>query len=336
MNDDLDELFNEKNLNKAIKKGKLKSTIRTVIISLVVTIIVITIGSYFNTKISIKMSEQEFKDNQEFIKLTVPNGYISQSTDNIGFLGGKGTYRVSKTVGYKSVVVAERQSIFGYSLSSPILKFLGYSPNFPLTRGAGGYSGPNMQDGWSVNYSENGYRSMMFFHPEISYKGYRDDLSNLDKISDDMLIELAISFNKPYKDYEIQSFLGDKVNISWYWLDAFTNEDMKAHRQLAKISDVNCAYIPEYNAIGINVNPQHFQTGYTELMELLKNTKLERYKVMYKDMMANGFKDYKVYKDYSDVPVLGAIVYGTKSELKVLIGNPAIKASSFGVIISKY
>ena len=44
----------------------------------------------------------------------------------------------------------------------------------------------------------------------------------------------------------------------------------------------------------------------------------------------------KGYKNYYDVPVLGAIVYGTKSELKVLIGNPAIKASSFGIIISKY
>lgn len=333
MNDNLDELFDEKKLNKAIKKGKLKSTIRTAIISLIVTIIVITLGSYFNTKISIKMSEQEFKDNQDFIKLTVQNGYISQSIDNIGFLGGKGTYTVSKTVGYKSVVVQERQSVFGYSLSSPMLKFLGYSPNFPLTRSTGGYSGPNMQDGWSVNYSENGYRSMMFFHPKISYKGYRDDLSNLDKISNDMLIELAISFDKPYKDYEVQSLLGHKVNLSWYWLDAFTNEDMKAQRQLAEISDVNCAYINDYNAIGVNVSPQHFETGYTNLMELLKNTRLERYKTMYKDMMANGYKDYK---DYNDVPILGAIVYGTKSELKVLIGNPCIKASSFGVITSKY
>jgi hypothetical protein len=44
----------------------------------------------------------------------------------------------------------------------------------------------------------------------------------------------------------------------------------------------------------------------------------------------------KGYKEYNNAPILGAIVYGTKSELKSLIGNPKIKASSFGVITSKY
>lgn len=291
------------------------------------------LGSYFNTKISFKMSEQSFKDNEDFAKLSVPNGYISQSIDNIGFLGGNGTYKVSKAVGYKDVLVYDRQSTFGYSLSSPISEFLGYPSAYSLSRSSGGRAIQKMVNGWHIQYSENGYRKMMFFHPEISYKGYKDDLSVLDEISDDMLIELAISFDKPYKDSEVQSLLGSKANLSWYWLDAFSNEDMKSHRQLAKISDVNCAYIPEFNAIGVNVSPQHFETGYTELMELLKNTRHEKYKAIYNDMMTNGYKNYK---DYTDVPILGAIVYGTKSELKILIGNPAIKASSFGVIISRY
>jgi hypothetical protein len=333
MKDNLDDLFDEKKLNKAIKKGKLKSTLRTIAISLVITIIVIILGCYFNNKISLKMSEQTFKDNQDFIKLTVPNGFISQSIDNIGLLGGKSTYKVSKAVGYKSIEVSDGTSVFGYPLNIPILNFTGSSSKYPITRHSGGYTVPKIEDEWYVSYLENGYRSMMFFHPEIKYKGYKDDLSKLDEISDDMLIELAISFDKTYKDSQVQSLLGNKVNISWYWLDAFTNEDMKSHRQLAEISDANCAYIPEFNAIGVNVNPQYFETGYTELMDLLKNTRLERYKIMYNDMMAMGYKDYK---GSYDVPILGAIVYGTKSELKVLIGNPAIKASSFGVVTSKY
>lgn len=330
MKDNLDELFDEKKLNNAIKKGKLKSTIRVAIISLVMTIIVITVGSYFNTKISFKLSEQAFKENEELVKLTVPNGFISKSIDNIGFLGGKSTYTVSKAIGYKSVVVQDRQSIFGYSLSNPLIKFLGYSPNYPVTRYSSGYSGQKKEDGWIINYSESGYRKMMFFHPKISYKGYKNDLSNLDEISDDMLIELAISFDKPYKYSQVQSLIGNKVNLSWYWLDAFTDEEMKTHKQEADLFDSNGAHIDEFNAIGVNVYPQHFQTGYTELMDLLKNTKLEKYKAIYSSMMDKG------YKDYTEVPVLGAIVYGTKSELKVLVGNPAIKASSFGVITSKY
>ena len=331
MNDDLDELFNENQLNKAIKKGKLKSTIRTAIISLVVTIIVITIGSYINTKTSIIMSEQFYKENEEFVKLTVPNGYISESIDNIGFLGGTSTYKVSKAIGYKSVVVQEMASKFGYSFTNPILKFFGSSPYFPMYRGSGGYTIQSNGDGWPLNRTQTGYRRIMFFHPEIKYKNYKNDLSQLDKISDDQLIELAVSFNKPYKYTKVESLLS-KVHASWYWLDAYTKDDMKEQKQMAEViaDKTGTISIDEFNAIGVNVNPQQFETGYTDLINILKNTKLEKYKAIYNEMMAKG------YKNYYDVPVLGAIVYGTKSELKVLIGNPAIKASSFGVITSKY
>lgn len=120
------------------------------------------------------------------------------------------------------------------------------------------------------------------------------------------------------------------MNISWYWLDAFTNEDIKTYKQEAELFAGKGAYINEFNAIGVNVKPQDFETGYIDLLNLLKNTKTENYKAKYNAMMAKG------YKDYNNVPILGVIVYGTKSELKILKGNPFIKASSFGVITSKY
>jgi len=105
---------------------------------------------------------------------------------------------------------------------------------------------------------------------------------------------------------------------------------MKEYEQNSELFSGVGACIPEINAIGVNVSPRDFKIEYTDLMNLLKNTKLERYKAVYNEMIAKG------YKEYNDVPVLGAIVYGTKSELKALIGNPSIKASSFGIIISKY
>lgn len=328
MNNNLDELFSEDKLNKAIRKGKLKSTIRTIAISLIVTILVITIGSYYNTKISLKLSEKAYKENEEFVKLTVPNGYISESIDNIGFLGGKGTYKVSRAIGNKPVVLQERTSVFGYTPLSSILRFLGYNLNYPVTRYQGGYGGQKAGE-WPVNYTQNGYRKMMFFHPEINYKGYKNDLADLNKISDDQIIELAISFDKPYKQYQVPALLGN-IKPSWYWLDAFTKEDMAMNKKLADLHSGKGAYIDEFNAIGINVNPWDIQTSYNDLLKAMKDPKFQRYNAIYNEMMAKG------YKTYNDVPILGAIVYGTKSELKELIGNPSIKASSFGVITSQY
>jgi hypothetical protein len=326
MNNNLDELFSEDKLNKAIKKGKLKSTIRTIIISLIVTILVIAIGTYFNTKISLKLSENAYKQNEERVKLTVPNGYISESKDTIGFLGGKGTYKVSRVIGSKPVVIQENESIFGYALNSPILTYLGLCPKFPVTRSQGG--GVKARE-WPVNYTQNGYRKMMFFHPDISYKEYKNDLSELDKISDDNIIELAISFNKPYKQVDAQFLLG-KIQPAWYWLDTYTKEDMNMYKKFADMYDGKGAYIDEFNAIGVNVNPRSFQTSYDELLTILQDPKLVKYNAIYNEMIAKG------YKTYSDVSILGAIVYGTKSELKELVGNPNIKASSFGVITSIY
>ena len=46
--------------------------------------------------------------------------------------------------------------------------------------------------------------------------------------------------------------------------------------------------------------------------------------------------DLDIFTDSSNVPILGAVVYGTKDELKSLIGNSHIKAASFGVVVDKY
>lgn len=331
MSENFDEVFNEKKLDRAIKRGKRKATIRTIVISLIVLVIALAAGNYYNTKISYKMSEEAFKREQEFVKLTVPNGYISQSIDTIGFLGGRGTYKISKAVGPKPVIVSEGVSIFGLPSDNLIVKLLGVSPKYPITRAAGGgeTSGEN-----SISYSIYGYRKMKFFHPEINYEKYQNDLKELDNLSDNQLIEMGVSFDKPYKEEDMTSIMG-YTKRSWYWVDVFLKEDLDRFKKEAKMFGGEMGYIPEFNAIGVPV----FTSGATDnfaqryepfLIELLKNTKLERYSKIYKELEAKG------YKSYADMPILGAVVYGTKSELKQLLSNPHIKASSFGVVTSLY
>jgi len=73
-----------------------------------------------------------------------------------------------------------------------------------------------------------------------------------------------------------------------------------------------------------------FNGNYYNLRESLKSSKDKRYNEVYNELVTKG------YTDSSNVPILGAIVYGAKDELKSLIGNPHIKASSFGVVVDKY
>jgi hypothetical protein len=336
MSENFDEIFNEKKLNMAVKKGKIKSTIRTTIIATIISVIVlvigIAVGNHYNTKIVLKMSEESFKREEELVKFTVPNGYISMSVDNIGFLGGKGTYKISKNIGNKPVVVAERVSVFGVSSNNPLVRLLGFYPKYPITRAQGGAG--HVAGEWPTSYWENGYRKMKFYHPDINYTEYRNDLKELDNLSDNQLIEMAVSFDKPYKEADMTTVMG-YTKRSWYWIDTFTKEDMDRYKKEAAEYDSKVASINEHEVLGVPVFSRGVIDNFAQryepfLIDLLKNTKWQKYNQVYKELEAKG------YLSYAEVPILGAVVYGTKSELKQLLSNPHIKASSFGVVTSLY
>ena len=310
---ELDEIFDDDKLNMAIKKSINKSTRKTVLISLLVVVVVLIVIFVANAAITIKLSNEMYNFNKADIKLHVPNGYISKSADSIGFLVGRGEFTVSRNIADKPVVLENRVSLFGLI------------PQIFISRG-GGVGGVSAGE-WTVNYWENGYRKMIFYIPEISYKEYKNDLDELDKISANKLIELGLSFDKPYKVADIPMILPN-VKKSWYWVDAFRKDDLERYKKEAIENDGKATYIREDEALGVGV--RDFNGNYYNFLELLKSSKEEGYYEVYNELVTKG------YTDSANVPILGAIVYGTKDELKSLIGNPHVKASSFGVVVDKY
>lgn len=314
---DIDNLFDDKKLKKSIKKAKLKSTIRIIIIVLIVFII----GSFANIIISLNLSAKKYEADEAYVKLTVPNGYISESNDIIGFLGGNGTYKISKKICGKPVILEDRISLFG--LLPPMNYF----------RGSG--NGYVIGSEWPVNLWENGYKKLRFFHPELQYKKYQNDLDNLDKIPDGKIIEMAISFDKPYKInefYLIQAELA-YTKITWAWLNEFTEEKMKEYQYTVENYDAEAAGIYEQDTIGISLYNTYsldsisYTQYYDELLENLQKSYLTDHKKLYDEIISKGKTS------SSDAEILGVVIQGTKEELTKLVGNPIIKASSFGVIV---
>lgn len=72
---------------------------------------------------------------------------------------------------------------------------------------------------------------------------------------------------------------------------------------------------------------QDFAGGYSTLLDVLKKSRDPRDNEVYDELITQN------YADYTEVPILGVIVYGTKDELQSLLGNPHIKAATFGVIV---
>lgn len=311
----MNEPFDEIKLQQTVKKAKRKSILKTVLIALIVFII----GSIGNIVFTILLSHWSFDREKAMIELSIPNGFISSTYETIGFLGGTRMYKISKTVGPKTVMLEERRT--GYGL-------------FPfMSRGQG--KGGHEAGEWPINYWENGDRKMMFFHPEIQYKEYKNDLAELNKLPDGAWIEMAVSFDRPYNLNEQDTLLPSTINWSWLWLDTYSKKDIETFKKEVKEYDPKACFINEHEVTGLEMRSKYmyaadYKGEYKNLLEKLQKSPNQRHQETYKLLKKRG------YDDYTNVKILGAIVYGTKEDLKALQNNPIVKATSFGVITDKY
>lgn len=314
--DNMDDMFNDSKLEKALKKAKRKSSIKIILISMLVAVFVVITGITANNKITNKMAFKKSNEINNLVELSIPNGYVSRMFLNIGFLGGDGTYRISKRIGNKSVILEDNGVIFG-KISRDV-----------FTIYANGFKSSGK---WPDQYWEYGYRKMIFFHPDIQYKEYRNDWELFDKLPDDKIIEIGVSLDKPYRPLEVFHML-PKVDEAWYWVDAFKEDELSEYKKMVKDSDPSVCFIREGEIVTVkeNYHSYDFKYNYKELMDNMKGSGIKRYEDIY-----NMLKS-KNYEDPGDVPVLGFIVQGTKEQLKVLKDNPHIKAISVGVFTDKY
>ena len=325
--DDFNDNFNDNEIKKAIRKGKRKSLIRNTIIALVISVITIILAIIINNIVYIKSSNEAINKIDIDIESTVPTGYVSKSNFTQGFLGGRVDYTVSKKVGDR-VVPLERQSKF-YGLNKPLI---GYGIQ---------YSDVTNSKWDRISTWEDGYRKMLFFHPNINYKKYPNDLSSINNMSDDKVIEMAISLDKGYNKDEIADIAFDmrNINTKWIWLDTFSEAQMNEFKEEVKNNSPESCGIIESQVRGINYNNGNIYSGITDIngmynswLKYLRdgnenNITNEVNKSLYEQLIKDG-KD-----NASNIEILGFIVEGSKNELKELINKPYIKASTFGVAI---
>ncbi|SOC25146.1 sigma factor regulator [Ureibacillus xyleni] len=313
MNEFPDEMFDEKKIKKAIKKGKIKTLITIILVSLVVFIVL----SLANFAISAHYSEKAFKKWDAYVRLSTPNGYISETVDSRGLLGGTSNYKISKDFKYKSIVIEQKQYSFGLL------------PSVLISRGSGGGIGITGED-WQFSYKENGWREMMFFHPNVQYKKYKNDEELLKNMQGDNLYEVALSFDKPYKLNDLPLF--KLPEMTWFWLNTYSKSQLNTFQQEAKENDWSSTFIREHHALGFSINSPYLSNTdlefeYENFLKLLQTSLSEDHQNAY-----NTMKNKKI----EDVEILGIVVYGTRDELLDIMKNPIIKASSLGGVIDNY
>lgn len=327
--DDFNNNFNDTEIENAIRKGKRKSLIRNIIIALVISAITIILAIIINDIVFIKSYNKIMYKIDANIESTVPTGYNSQSNYTQGFLGGRVDYTISKKVGDRVVSLDRKSEFYGVG---------------KLLTGYGGQYANITNSQWNrISTWEDGYRKMLFFHPDINYEKYPNDLSNINNMSDDKVIEMALSLDKSYSKDEIADIAFDmrNINTKWIWLDTFSETQMSEFEEEVKSSDPeSCGIIEsEVRGISYDYNNGNIYSGITDInsmynswLEYLRGTDEsditnEVNKNLYEQLIEDG-KD-----NASNIKILGFIVEGSKEELNELVNKPYIKASTFGVAI---
>ncbi|MDN4607027.1 anti sigma factor C-terminal domain-containing protein [Sporosarcina highlanderae] len=313
MDDFREDIFDEQKIKKAIKKGKRKSIIMIVFVSVIVFVVLNAINfaaySYF--------SQSAFKQWDAYIKLSTPNGYISETVDTKGILGGESQFKVSKNMKIKSLVIEQKQYKFG------VLPSLSYS------RIAGNSIGFTGED-WQVTYKENGWRNLLFFHPDVTYQEYKHDEDLINQMQGEQIYEVALSFDKPYKQRELPLY--ELPTITWFWINTYSDSQLKTFQEKARKNDWSSTFIRENEALGFSVNYSIYSTikldnEYEDFLNLLQTSFYHEHHRAY---------DFMKDVDAKDVEILGIVVYGTKEELTNIIQQPFIKAVSLGGVINNY
>ncbi|MFV8830548.1 sigma-70 family RNA polymerase sigma factor [Alkalihalobacterium sp. APHAB7] len=309
MSDYTGDIFDEKKIKKAIKKGKTKSIITIVLVSFLV-FVVLTISNF---AISAYFSKKAFERRDAYVRLTTPNGYISETIDSTGILGGISNYKVSKDMKRKAVVIEQNQYSFGLF------------PSTLMSRGHGGSIGVTGED-WQFQYKENGWREMMFFHPNVSYKKYNNDEELINSIEGDKIYEVALSFDKPYKQSELP--VGELPKMTWFWINTYTDSQIETFQEEVTEYDWSATFIREREALGFSAHSTtRLDYEYNRFLELLQTSFSRDHHKAFSTLDGKKVKD---------IEILGIVVYGTKEQILEIMEEPIIKAASLGGIIDNY
>ncbi|NOU90220.1 hypothetical protein GC102_31415 [Paenibacillus sp. LMG 31460] len=313
------EPFKNESVNNIFKKVGRKNIIRNIIISATVALIIL-FGGYIANKAW--MGEKGW-DGVAAIEILQPfmepDTYIAQRQVQYGFLGG--TLKINRYKIIKEHVIPWSSNTLEYGAIGGLSGLVGDHGNVQLFDANGNSRFYN---------AENGQQIMLFYHPTLRYTNYFNDISKLDELPDNKYIEMAISFDKAYSLTDVQKFLPDIVEPTWYWINSYAQEDLKIKGTDFPEQEGFIYGFRAYEVSGpgqkVNTTEESFIKGLNEL---------KSYK---KKFNGNVFEklDKVVQQNQRNGLIIGVVVTGTKDQLKSLNGLPFVKASTFGAMVNKY
>ncbi|WNS44637.1 anti sigma factor C-terminal domain-containing protein [Paenibacillus sp. MMS20-IR301] len=311
--------FNGKQAQQMIKKAKLRSTLRTIGIIIVVTPVILAAMWYGLYHLRLSQGDKVQSEILWRNEIGAPNVHISNQSVKLDAFGGEVYNQTYKWLGNKPYVWETLEEF--YNLSGRSTGRYGAHGAIPLPEQLSAAS--------TYRYnSATGDREMFFYHPQIQYTSYEDSISQLKLLEDNMLVELALSFDRAYKLEEMQTLLPAGIQPVWYWTDAYTNSYKDYLKETGQTIAADSQII--YGFHGMQFAPYGGVDAFINSVEQLRAGG-KNYKWAAEQIQESLAGDNNILEP-ADITIIGVVVTGTAKQLETLQNQPYIKASTFGVV----
>lgn len=284
-------------LKDALKKAKRKQLLKIVITSIIVVLILLPIiyktGNYFAAKSSTKLHEQLFLHNQ----IAEPNIQIdSQVTSNTSMFGGNIVTNRSKNINGYLVQWSTLTSSYDW-----LRIHIDYNELIP---------GSYWYGTEFYEYDKQTKNKVsIFYHPSIQkyFDGVQNDLGAISQM-ENQVVEVAISFDRPYTLQEIQAKIPDNLNIVWLYMTSPIVDESKGSTG-----------VPVY---GFDPSDSP-KKAYNSFIEALK-----KYDANGDNETIQKFLNLNKNKQFDEVKILGVMLTGQTQNFKVLENQDFIRGAS--------
>lgn len=322
MNNNIDDIFSNKleddikkrikNYRKTLnKKLLMKSTLITLI---TLSVICLILSSISNSYIAF-FSAKEYQKEQLIYRIKNPNEYIgSDNYIGTGYFKYRNTYNICKKISGK-VIFAGAITSDGGIFNNPI-----------CGEKSGGKTIPINTNILQRSSTSSGLREMYFAYPDVNYDIEINDFYVLDEISNEKVLEMAISFDKEYTYEEVNNMIAKNL-ITFYWVDNRSIEN-KENNKNSQFKEMN----HEDRVIGIKSN-----NLYGEFMYDTNDRKIDFIDAVKKLNSTNADEKSLVKNiDENNIKIIGVVVIGTPDELMPIQNTNFVKHAVLGSVVDKY
>ena len=350
MNDDekLKELFEDKgtpNFDKVIKKARFFSIIRSVITSILVFTVVSFIVLVFNASTLNKLGNDKMSELVYCYTIAHPNSYIGNNQMDDGLVTGELDYVTYRFLGNKPIFDGNNKESYSYV---PLINGI-YGDNSGLLYEPSEDSEQSLYE--AKTYDKVGKNVMQFYHPDIKYAKDKDDLAMINKIGEDKVMEISLSFDKSYSIEEVKNMIPKNITLNWYWVDTYTKSqvaELSSHTERTENdmgSKSEKQIIPNtilyendvYGIKSIDDQGKNITAPEKSFIDTISSRKAIKgnHQQLYETLFSKLSKD-KIKITKGDIKILGVVVSGDKDSLILLKNKFFIKASSLGAVSDKY